>query len=112
MFDIAALVAKMKTDVALIVDDVLTAAAVTRIFAVVELLVHQRRIIRERFFDGVDRGKFVIIDFNQPRRLLCNRSIGRRNRGNHAVNGRLIKIARMVMTVIAPCAIGPSERLC
>ncbi len=57
MFDIAALVAKMETNIALIVDDVLAAPAVAGILAVFELLMHQRSAGFQRVFKREYRGQ-------------------------------------------------------
>ena len=62
--DIAALVAKMQTDVAVVVDDMRTAAAIARVSAL-ELFMHQRRARLERVVDAEYRRQLFIIDVDK-----------------------------------------------
>ena len=86
MFDIAALVAKMETDIALIVNDVVAAPAVTGIFAVFELLMHQRSAGFQRVFKREYRGKFIVLDLDQLHRVCRNAGIRGGDRGNHVTD--------------------------
>jgi hypothetical protein len=79
---VAALVAKMKTDVAPIVNDVCAAPAIAGIFAIFQFLVHQRRLIRERFFDAIDSRQLVVIHFDQLHRFCRDGVVDRSHRGH------------------------------
>src|SRR5262245_29833850 len=82
-FDLAALVTKMETDIAPIVDNVLAAPAIAGIFASFECLMHERRIFCERLFDGVDGGQLFVIDVDQFHRRGGAAGIYSRNCGHH-----------------------------
>ena len=86
MFDIAALVAKMETNIALIVNDVLAAPAIAGIFAVFELLVHQRSAGFQRVFKREYRGKFIVLDLDQFHRVCGDAGIRGGDRGNHVTD--------------------------
>ena len=84
--DFAALVAKMKTDIALIVDDVSAAPPIVRIFAAFQVLVHQRSAVPQRLFDRVNRGQFFVLDFDQLERFFRDCLIDRGHRGDHVAD--------------------------
>ena len=79
---IALLVAKMKTDIAVLVHDMRAAAAIARI-AALQSFVHQRRAGFQRIVDGAYGGQLFIVNFDQIDRLLRGRAVHRRHRGDH-----------------------------
>ena len=76
----------MKTDIALIVDNVAAAPAVTRVLAVIEPGVDKRRAGFQRVVDREDRRQLLIIDIDQLQRLCCNTILGCRDRGHHVAH--------------------------
>ncbi len=86
LFYASPLVAEVKTDVAVLVDEVSRAPAVTRLLAALKFLVHQRGSFLQGLFDGRNRRQLFVVNLDSLQRLFGYFLLGG-GHGSHDVSG-------------------------